>query len=188
MSRNALKVIACVSMLIDHIGYILLPEVAYLRYIGRLAMPIFAFFIGEGCLYTRNRRKYLTRIFSLAVVCQLFYIGEYLFTKSSNPFYLNILFTFSASVVLCSAMLAAEEEKDKAKKFGRSLLFGLMLAFFWILCRLGKDGTIPLQLDYGYGGIILPLFAAVSKDRRKKLISFAVGLFIIIITHLSNNS
>ena len=56
-------------MLVDHIGYILLPEAAFLRYIGRLAMPIFAFFIGEGCLYTRNRKKYFTRIFGLGVVC-----------------------------------------------------------------------------------------------------------------------
>lgn len=182
MSRNTLKIIASVSMLIDHIGFILLPEVTFLRYIGRLAMPIFAFFIGEGCLYTRDRQKYLSRIFSLAVVCQLFYVGEYIFTKSGNPFYLNILFTFSASVLLCSLMLSSTEEKDRAKKFGRSLLLGLALAFFWVVCYLNKEGIIPLQFDYGFGGIILPLFAAVTKERKKKLAVFAAGLFLVIIT------
>lgn len=54
MNRNQLKIIACISMLIDHIGYVLFPDVTVLRLIGRIAMPIFAFFIGEGCLYTKT--------------------------------------------------------------------------------------------------------------------------------------
>ena len=182
MSRNALKIIACVSMLIDHIGYILLPEVAFLRYIGRLAMPIFAFFIGEGCLYTRDRKRYFTRIFSLGVVCQLFYVGEYIFTKSSNPFYLNILFTFSASVVLCSAFINSFGENGKKKKGKESLMLGLILAFFVVLCSLNERGVIPLEFDYGFGGIVLPVFAAVTKQRKKKLAVFAAGLFLVVIT------
>lgn len=181
MSRNALKIIACVSMLIDHIGFILLPEVAFLRYIGRLAMPVFAFFIGEGCLYTRDRKKYFTRIFSLGVVCQLFYVGEYFLTKSSNPFYLNILFTFSASVVLSSAFINASNDKAEGKKLTKSLLLGAVLLALWVICYLGENGIIPLEFDYGFGGIVLPVFAAVSKDRKKKLISFASGLFLVIL-------
>ena len=181
MSRNSLKIIACVSMLIDHIGYILFPHIIFLRYIGRLAMPIFAFFIGEGCLYTRDRKKYFTRIFSLAVVCQLFYVGEYIFTKSSNPFYLNILFTFSASVLLCSLFIDSIAEKGEGRPGRKSLLLGVTLAAIWVLCYLGDNGVIPLEFDYGFGGIILPVFAAVSKDRKKKLISFSLGLILIIL-------
>ncbi len=181
MTRNVLKIIACVSMLIDHIGYILLPEVAFLRYIGRLAMPIFAFFIGEGCLYTRDRKKYFTRIFSLGVICQLFYVGEYLFTKSGNPFYLNILFTFSSSVVLCSTFIDSVAEKGKGKRGRASFGLGALLAGFWVLCYLGEKRIIPLEFDYGFGGIVLPVFAAVSKDRKKKLISFALGLTLVIL-------
>lgn len=168
-------------MLIDHIGYILLPEAAFLRYIGRLAMPIFAFFIGEGCLYTRNRKKYFTRIFGMGVVCQLFYIGEYLFTKSGNPFYLNILFTFSASVVLCSLFIDAAGENAKGKAGKASLLLGGLLLGLWVLCCLGEKGIIPIEFDYGFGGIILPVFAAVSKQRKKKLFSFACGLGLVIL-------
>lgn len=181
MTRNTLKIIACVSMLIDHIGYILVPEVAFLRYIGRLAMPIFAFFIGEGCLYTRNRKKYFTRIFTLGVICQLFYIGEYLFTKSSNPFYLNILFTFSASVLLCSALIASSEERVRGRTGKAGFGLGALVVFFFVLCRLSEEKLIPLEFDYGFGGIILPVFAAVSKDRKKKLISFALGLALVIL-------
>lgn len=181
MTRNTLKIIACVSMLIDHIGYILLPEVAFLRYIGRLAMPIFAFFIGEGCLYTRDRKKYFTRIFTLGVICQLFYVVEYLFTKSSNPFYLNILFTFSASVLLCSALIASVEERAQGRTGKSSFGLGVLLVFFWVLCRLSEDKLIPLEFDYGFGGIILPVFAAVSKERKKKLVSFGLGLALVML-------
>ncbi len=169
-------------MLIDHIGFILLPEVAFLRYIGRIAMPIFAFFIGEGCLYTRNRKKYFIRIFSLAVVCQLFYVGEYLFTKSSNPFYLNILFTFSASVAICSALIACYDETGRNKNGKENLILGLTVASFGIVCLLGKRGVIPLEFDYGFGGIVLPVFAAVTKERKKKLAIFAAGLLITVLS------
>lgn len=182
MSRNVLKIIACVSMLIDHIGYILLPDVDFLRYIGRLAMPIFAFFIGEGCLYTRDRKKYFTRIFSLGVVCQLFYVGEYLVFKSGNPFYLNILLTFSASVVVCSAFLNCYDETGAHKKGKENYILGGLVLIFGVLHILNKEGIIPLKFDYGFGGIVLPVFAAVSKERKKKLIVFSAGLLLSVLS------
>ena len=55
LSSNQLKIIACITMLIDHIGYYLLPNVGVLRLIGRLTFPIFAFLISEGAKYTKNK-------------------------------------------------------------------------------------------------------------------------------------
>ena len=69
MNRNHLKIIACVSMLCDHMGYLLFPQAFWLRWIGRLALPLFAFFIGEGCRHTHDRRKYVLQITALAAVC-----------------------------------------------------------------------------------------------------------------------
>ena len=45
MNANRLKGIACLSMLLDHIGYVLFPQVEWLRWCGRLALPIFAFLV-----------------------------------------------------------------------------------------------------------------------------------------------
>ena len=56
LTGNQLKLIALVTMTIDHIGMQLFPRVRLLRIIGRLAFPIFAYMIAEGCRYTRNRR------------------------------------------------------------------------------------------------------------------------------------
>ena len=66
---NELKLIALVSMTCDHVGLQLLPNVLFLRILGRLAFPIFAYMIAEGCRYTRSRKKYLLRMVSLAAVC-----------------------------------------------------------------------------------------------------------------------
>ena len=41
LSQEGLKIIACVTMLIDHIGAVLLPQYFSLRMIGRIAVPIY---------------------------------------------------------------------------------------------------------------------------------------------------
>ena len=73
LTGNALKIIAAASMTLDHIGVILFPQVEILRILGRLALPIFAFMIAEGCKYTRNRRKYFGMVFGLGTVCLVVY-------------------------------------------------------------------------------------------------------------------
>ena len=71
LTNNKLKIIAMISMLIDHIGVALFPYVEIFRIIGRLAFPIFAYMIAEGCRYTKNRKKYLGIILGMAIVFQL---------------------------------------------------------------------------------------------------------------------
>ena len=67
-SGNALKIIAMISMLIDHIGVILLDNYEPFRIIGRLAFPIYAYLIAEGCKHTNNRLFYLLRILGSSLI------------------------------------------------------------------------------------------------------------------------
>ncbi len=176
MNRNHLKFIACISMLIDHIGYVLFPDIQLFRIIGRIAMPIFAFFIGEGCIHTRDRKKYFLRLFVLALICQAVYIGESIITGSGNGLYLNILFTFSFSIILCSVFLHFADDKT----FKSGFIFALTVGVFWgmdlLFEYISDSAGVNLHLDYGIEGIILPLFAVVSNDKKKKLFCFTVGL------------
>lgn len=91
MNRFQLKMIALISMIIDHAGYILFPDKYWIRLLGRLAFPIYAFFVSEGIKHTRNIKNYLKRLLFFAVVCQVPYtMVTYL---NSNTIYINTIFT-----------------------------------------------------------------------------------------------
>lgn len=62
LSQEGLKIIACVTMLIDHVGAVLLPKYFFLRGIGRIAFPIYCFLLAEGAHYTKNPKKYAIRL------------------------------------------------------------------------------------------------------------------------------
>ena len=73
MQLNAfqLKCIAVVTMVIDHVGYILYPGVPIFRMIGRISFPIFCFFIAEGVVHTRNIYRYMMRLGIFAIISEI---------------------------------------------------------------------------------------------------------------------
>ena len=177
MNRNHLKIIACVSMLIDHMGILMFPEYQIFRYIGRLAFPIFAFFIGEGCRYTKNRKKYFLSVFILGVICQAVYIVDALIETGnlgflSNAWYFNILLTFSVSIPLCYLLLELKSAENK-KKYAVYLsayiaVIALGAALFTYFRTVGGSFT----LDYGVFGIILPASTLIFDSKKAKLAAF----------------
>ena len=68
LSALDLKLLAMAAMLVDHMGYLLFPTAMWMRYVGRLAFPIFAFQIAEGWYRTHDREKYTLRLLICAVV------------------------------------------------------------------------------------------------------------------------
>ena len=88
MSSFILKMIAIVSMFIDHLGYAIFSKFSYFNYIGRLAFPIFAFQISEGYTHTKNLKRYFFRLFLFALISQVPFM---LFTSIiSDKYSLNI--------------------------------------------------------------------------------------------------
>jgi len=175
MTGNKLKIIACVSMLIDHIGYLLFPKLLVFRYVGRLAMPLFAFLIAEGCVHTRSKLRYFLHLFLLGIACQTAQIGEQLLRGSLKEIFLNILLTFSLSVLLCFSIL-----RVKTKPTAHNILL-LILAIgtsVFVCCFLKRLLPVKFDLDYGIYGVCLPALAVLFSDRYKKAAVFSAGLLI----------
>lgn len=144
LSGNALKILAALFMTIDHIGVLLFPRVQLLRIIGRLALPVFAFMIAEGCKYTKNRWKYFGMVFGLGAVCQIVY---YLVDGSM---YLSILLTFSLSILAIYALDYWKQNKTALS----ALVFAGAVAAVYFLNQI-------FTFDYGFWGCMLPVFAAI---------------------------
>ena len=68
-----MQLLAMLTMLVDHIGIVLFPEEPGWRYIGRLAMPLYAYALVIGYRMTRSVPKYMLRLAVIAVVSQLPY-------------------------------------------------------------------------------------------------------------------
>ena len=146
LTGNQLKLLAMITMTIDHIGFILFPQHIIFRIIGRLSMPIYAFFIAEGCRYTRNRLKYLLTILAVAAVCQ---VVAYITT---GTLYMCILVTFSLSVCLIYAVDRWQQRRDG---ISRLLALGALAASF-VLCVVLPDFLPGFEIDYGLMGVMLP--------------------------------
>ena len=144
LSGNALKLIAALSMLLDHAGLLLFPGNALLRILGRLAFPIFAFMIAQGCKYTRSRGRYFGQLFGLALACQTVYF------LVDGSMYLSVLFTFSLAALM---IFALQHCREKPTAF-RYLLFAAAVAAVFILNQI-------FTIDYGFWGCMVPLFAAL---------------------------
>jgi len=155
LTGNKLKIIAIVTMLIDHFGYyfqIDMPNGMYivLRAIGRISMPIFAFLLVQGFFYTKNLKKYILRIFVLALITQITILGVSLFDEKASILSvnneLNILFSYTLSLIA----LWIIHEKNIIKKFTYNQ--NMFFKIFMIIIIIGIFVFIPI--DYS---IYVPL-------------------------------
>lgn len=139
ISQEWLKIIACVTMLLDHLGAVFFPG-AGLRIIGRLAFPIYAFLLCEGFAYTRNPTKYCLRLLLVAMMAELPF--DYLFYGGLTWEHQSVMVT----LVLGAGMILLSRKMP------------LLVAFPF--CFLAAD---CLRADYGGWGIaVIAMFAATS--------------------------
>ncbi len=170
LTGNQLKLIALICMTIDHIGILLLPQWDILRIIGRLAFPIFAYMIAEGCLYTRSRSRYLLGMTGLAAACQL----VYWFTMGS--LYMCVLVTFSLSILLIYAIDYGRTRKGISWAVP-ILTLGLAVFACEVLPRLLPQTNYAV--DYGIWGVLLPVFVYLGTTRKDKFALLSAGLILL---------
>ncbi len=182
LDGNHLKIIAAISMVIDHVGYLFFPRLSFLRILGRISFPIFAFFIAEGWHYTKSRGKYLFSVSLLGLVCQIPY------SLATGDDLLCVPVGFACSLLLLFVLSAQKKILSSQKplwiRISGLILLLLPYGFFFLLTEL-------LNFDCGFIGMILPVLAALplgeeerrmpisSKIRGLQLVLFSLGLLLL---------
>ena len=159
-----LKLIAIVTMTIDHLGAVVFPQYTVMRVIGRIAFPIFAYCVAAGCVYTKNIGKYALRMLLMAVLVQPLYVtamnhlAKGAFDWAHNYYRLDLIFQHyyltSHHVIhftLFFGILLIWALRDK-----KYIAAAAVLAACWYLQN---------WLDYGMYGIYLILIFWALIDR-----------------------
>ena len=97
LDGTMLKIIAMISMVLDHVGDLFFPGATWMRAAGRLAMPLFAFCIAEGYSHTRDRRKYLLRMGIFALISEIPF--DLAFESRIGLTHQNIMLSFFLSIL-----------------------------------------------------------------------------------------
>lgn len=170
MSGAQLKIVAILIMIIDHVGAVIFPEVIVFRIVGRLAFPMFAFFIGEGLLHTRDSKRYGLRLLAFAVISEVPF-DLCFYNKAIYLEHQNIFFTLALGVL--SANLY-QKYLTKSKNIGLLLVYvlGIVAEF--------------LRFDYGMFGVIL-IFGIYQATSMKAKYAWVIGINVIMVL-LSNGS
>ena len=145
LSQEGLKLIACATMLIDHIGAAFVPWM-WLRVVGRIAFPIYCFLLAEGAAYTRNPRRYGTRLAVGALLSELPF--ELLFFGTISLSHSSVMVTLLLGFIAIESM----------KKWPR------MWPLAFMGCAIVAEA---LGTDYGGLGVMLMVFFALTRNKNR---------------------
>ncbi len=155
ISAFTLKCIAVASMFVDHMGYTLFPGAIWMRCVGRLAFPIFAFQIAEGAYRTGSLGRYLARLAAFAVVAEVPF-NLMCARGVTDPAHQNVLWTLLIGLAAVGCVRWAERREKPA-----------LTAAVWAAAAAG--GYLLAEwasTDYGGWGVITVLVFYACRERR----------------------
>ena len=146
LNARQIKIVACISMMFSHIGFIFWPWQLWWQIPGRIAFPLFAFMIANGAQHSGNVWKYLARLLIFAALIQY----PYSIFLANN--YLNICFTLGLGLAAIVAWRS-------------SLQLPLRLAALLAACLAAQW----LHTEYGWYGILMIISAHIFYEDRRKV-------------------
>jgi len=193
ITGNGLKLIAIVTMLVDHFAYGIYYNMAvqngwyitifgielyrFMRLVGRIAFPIYCFLLVEGYFKTRDKRKYAFRLLTLAI------ISEYPFDKALNYHssfwdYNNVIFTLFVGLLVIWAIDEIRWGRVSFISDYRLRNIAPVIPF-----ALGCGLTWLTHTDYKAVGIatIVVMYYLHGEERIYRLVAFAAGVVILIL-------
>lgn len=160
-----IKLIAMATMLIDHIGAVFFPQVLWLRIIGRISFPLFAWGVAMGYMRTRNWRKYALRLLVAGLITQLpynllFQSGDLnvCFTLLAGLLALKVLHTKNLWIKICGLISILALVHVLGFEYG---IYGVLTILVFYYCQ--DDRRLPLyQGILTLGGILVYRFYVVQ--------------------------
>lgn len=147
LNSTNLKIIAMITMTIDHIGYLLLPQYLVLRILGRLSFPIFCFLLVNGFKHTKNYNQYVLRLLVFAVLSEipfdLFAYGKIVDFSGQNIFFTLLI---GLLMIKCIQFIRI----FKITEFG---FFNVIFEGLVVITACMTAFTI--RSDYSYCGILM---------------------------------
>jgi len=162
-----LKIIACIIMVIDHAGVVFFPDKIIFRVIGRLAFPIFAFFIAEGFCHTRSVQKYLKRLGLCAVLFQIPDWFSRIYSIITNVPEFGVRYKFNIFATLFFGLLAIVYF-DRLKNENIRLSWFAAIAIALIAEIAGAD--------YGAYGVLYILVFYLTRGNRRNMLTGVMAL------------
>lgn len=184
ITGSTLKIIAIITMLIDHIGAAILERllvswkfnmaeatgqqlaIYYLNFafrtIGRIAFPIFCFCLVEGFLYTKNVKKYAKRLLLFGIISEIPF--DLAFFQMPTLVYQNVYFTLWIGLLT----LIGIQWVEKKESFFQSVWIGVPFFVKGGIIFSGIWFAEYLKTDYGGIGVVLILIFYFFKDARIK--------------------
>lgn len=175
LDGTTLKIIAMISMAFDHVGDMFFPGVMWPRMIGRLAMPIFSFFIAEGFAHTRDKKKYLGRLGLFALISEIPF--DLAFDGRLGLGHQNIMLTFflaGLALVLFDRILGGNGPEGERIPVGKTALGVLAVAGIAALALL-------LRADYTVFAVVAVFLFYVLRHKHPLLRS-GVGVAFLALT------
>ena len=162
LSSFQLKIIAVVTMLIDHVGMLMFPGNMMFRAIGRISFPIYCFLIVEGLYHTSDIKRYITRMAVFAVISEI----PFNYMVSGRPIdivHQNVFFTLLIGLLTIYGINCTCNELYKS-----------------LILVVGAVAAIVLMTDYSlYGVILIYLFYCMRERRVFACILMALMSFLV---------
>ncbi len=179
MTAFALKMIALVCMFIDHIGAYIPDTPVQLRWIGRIAAPIFVFCLCEGIDHTSNEKKYLLRLYVWAILMT----GIQAMTGVRGNIF-RTLFAIAVNLVMIKHIRSGE--KKYLKYYACYILWQIVTCFIFGYLYMENQSILVRRLyplltgsiafcDYGLPLILMGIVIYLTKNDKKKLAIGYIG-------------
>lgn len=168
LPANTIYLLAAITMTVDHARHFGILTGVWPNIVGRIALPVFIYFIVEGSHKTHNLHQYATRLFIVALISEVPF--NLMCDNSLYSFnYQNTIFELLISLM---AIIAVQNIKQ-SKRVNIQLILDVFVIFSALIL------SEALNFDYGIHGVLLAIAFEICYNSSIEKIGVAFSIWLI---------